>query len=573
MFIYNNTKHKTAMCGIWALFSVIKIQEFGKYYDAFMKIKARGPEYSSYDLVHPNVFIGFHRLAILDITAEGNQPFHYVREDGSCIYCMCNGEIYDYQKLKEEYNIKTKSHSDCEVIIPLYEKFGVEKTIKLLGSEFAFILVDISKDGKVKLIAGRDPIGVRPLFYAMDKDGSICLSSEMKGLSDIYDNVKVFPPGHYMEYENGNMTLTSYYSYDYKQITPVPPMEEIYAEIRRRFINCVRKRLVTDRPFGALLSGGLDSSLVCGVMIHLIETEFPHLKDREIEFFTIGLDTGSTDVPYAIEAVEFFRQKHPKIKHHIVEISKDVPLNAIPDTIKCIESFDITSNRASVLQWLLGKYIPANTTVKVILMGDGSDECNCSYRYELYAPTVDDAKADAIRLVNEMHRYDGKRADRCMAAHGLEVRLPFCDPEYIDYILSLPSYLVAPQNGIEKYTLRKAFSNLNIIPESIIRRTKDAMSDAVSGIEKSWYQIIQEHMETLVSDEEFNTQKDKFKHCPPFTKESYYYRKKFVEYFGDNEEKSKIIEHFWMPKWTKNDETLDPSARVLKIYSDKSEFI
>lgn len=547
------------MCGIWALLSklTIKSEDFGKLYAAFMKIKHRGPDYSSFDLVTSQALLGFHRLAIMDTTAEGNQPFRYVRPDGSCVYCICNGEIYDYKKIKQDYNIVTKSHSDCEVIIPLYEKFGSEnldKMMKLLGSEFAFIILDISKDKHVKVVVGRDPIGVRPLFYGLNED-SICFSSEMKGLSDIYDQVYVFPPGHYLVYENNKeLTFSKYYNYEYKQLDPVPPMEEIYEEIMRRFTRCVEKRLMTDQPFGALLSGGLDSSLVCGVIKYL-------KPDLKFPVFTITFKGGGTDLPYAKEVAKFL-----DLELHIIEIDESEALTAIDETIYCIESYDITSVRASVMNRLVCKRIRNDSSVRVLFSGELSDELLSGYLMFHNAPTPQDGRTEALKLVKDVHRFDGLRSDRCMGYNGLEARLPFADPELIDYVFSLPSELTAPQNGIEKALLRYAFKDLNILPHSVLMRIKCAFSDSVSQKERSWYQIIQECINTLITDEEFKINKDKFKHNTPFTKESYYYRKKFIEYFGDSEEKAKLIPYYWMPKWSP--ETNDPSARTLKIYKE-----
>lgn len=541
------------MCGIWTLISTgeIKGHNFGKYYSAFMKIKHRGPDYSSFDLITPQILLGFHRLSIMDLTADGNQPFHHVRDDGSCIYCICNGEIYDYEKIKKEYDITTKSHSDCEIIIPLYEKLG-NKMINLLGSEFAFILVDIKADGNVKILAGRDPIGVRPLFYGVDGD-SICFSSEIKGLTDIYDKVYVFPPGNFMTYENNRITLEQYYSYSYTQLSYVPSIEDIHAEIRRRTINCVRKRLMAERPFGALLSGGLDSSLVCGIIKFLNPTvKFP--------VFTITFKSGGTDLPYAKQVVEFL-----DLEHYIIEIDEEEALQTLDETINTIESYDITSIRASCIQLLIAKYIKLNTNIRVLLCGENSDELYAGYKYSHYAPDCNVLREDNINLVKDVHRYDGLRTDRTMSNHGLEVRLPFADPEIIDYVFGLPAELTAPKNGIEKALLRDSFSEMNILPHNVLYRNKEALSDGCSTTQKSWYRIIQDKIDTIVSDEEFETHKRDFIHNTPFTKESYYYRKKFVEFFGKSEEKAKLIPHFWMPKWTN---TTDPSARTLSVYKE-----
>lgn len=553
------------MCGIWALLSQTKINNFGKLYEAFMKIQPRGPDNSSFQLLNPFTLLGFHRLAIMDLTAEGNQPFHHVRQDGSCVYAVCNGEIYPHLELKKAYAIETKSHSDCEVIIPLYERVGVKKMCELLGSEFAFIIFDISKDGKVKMVAGRDPIGVRPMFYGVD-DSSICLASEMKGMSDVYDKCYVFPPGHFMVYDDGKMHMEAYYKYEYKELDPVPPIDEIYKEVRKRLTNAVRRRLMTDREMGFLVSGGLDSSLVAGIAIDLIEKEMPHLKDKEISMFTIGFKSGSTDVPYAIEVVDFLKKKHPNIKHHIITIDENEALDAIDETIYACGSLDITSTRASTMNRLVCKYISENTSVKCILSGELSDELLNGYLYSFFAPSARACREDAIRLVKDVHRFDGLRACRSAGHHGLELRLPFAEKEFVDYIFSLPPELTTPSDKqIEKALLRNSFAGQNILPDSVLFRKKAAMSDAVSKKERSWYQIIQEHIEKIVTDKEYNENKDKYSHCKPFTKESYYYRKKFVEYYGDSEEKAKTIPYFWMPKWVISN---DPSARTLSICNE-----
>jgi asparagine synthase (glutamine-hydrolysing) len=539
------------MCGIWSLVSKSEIKKVVQFYDAFMKIKHRGPEYSSFDLIGNNTILGFHRLAIVGLTADGNQPFHHVREDGSCVYCVCNGEIYMYKHIKELYNIQTKSDSDCEIIIPLYEKLGIDGMIKLLDSEFVFVLFDISKNGDIKMFAGRDPIGNRPLFYSSDNE-TLCISSEMKGLSNVYDNVKVFPPGHYMTYENGKMTLTEYYSYNYKQLNVVPSIETVKQEIRDRFINCVKKRLMTDRDFGALLSGGLDSSLVTAVTKMLLPT-------KSFPVYTIAFTTGSTDLPYAKEVAKYLN-----LEHHIIEIDPYEALKELDETIYAIESWDITTIRASTVQRIIAKYIQKNTNVRVLLVGENSDELFQGYKYFHNQPTIQEGHLDSVNRVKDVHMFDGLRTDRTMSYHGLEVRLPFADPELIDYVLSLPPELIKPQNGCEKTILRDAFEDLKILPPNVLRRSKEALSDGCSGLKKSWYQYIHEYIESIVSDKEFMSQKDKFKFSTPFTKESYYYRKKFVEYFGDSEEKAKTIPYFWMPNWST--ETRDPSARTLKVY-------
>jgi len=552
------------MCGIWAYLSKSKIIEFGHLYTAFMKLKHRGPDYSSFDLVNANVLIGFHRLAIMDLTAEGNQPFHFVRPDGSCVYAIANGEIYNDAALKHIYGIKTTSKSDCEVIIPLYEKFGPGALVKLLGSEFAFVIIDIDVRLNIKLIAGRDPIGVRPLFYAhgINDPDAIILSSEIKGLVGIGTDIQVFPPGAYMEHSNGKTVFTRYYDYPVCQVSQNYHIETVYNELRQHVINAVFRRLKTDREFGCLLSGGLDSSLVVGITKYL-------MPDVRFPVFTITFKSGGTDLPYAQLVA-----KHLGLDHHVIEIDEGDAIREIDDTIYAIESYDITTVRASVMQKLVAKYIAMNTNIKVLLVGENSDELFLGYLYEHLAPSVSAAHLDSLRLVQDVHRFDGLRADRSMSSSGLEVRLPFADVDLVNYVYKLDPAIVVPQDGIEKALLRDAFKSLNLIPNEVLYRRKEAFSDAVKGSinrvsqqNNSWYQVVQAYIDTIVTDEEYEMFRHSFDHLAPVSKESYYYRKKFVEFFGSDKSTAQVIPYFWMPKWT--GETNDPSARTLQIYQAK----
>lgn len=543
------------MCGIWALISQNSITDLDRLFKSFMKTKNRGPDFTNFQLIGESLILGFHRLAIMDTSPIGNQPFVDVDKTGKSTYVICNGEIYDHKNLIKKYDLKTLSTSDCEIILPLYKKIGVDNLVKLLGSEFAFIIVEIDSNGKMKLTAGRDPIGVRPLFFSFDGN-SLCLSSEAKGLTDIFDNVQVFKPGHYMIYEDNKLSFTEYYSYVYKQLTPTPSLDDIHAMIRLKFTNAVRRRLESDKEVGFLLSGGLDSSLVCSVAKSL-------LPSKRFPVFTISFP-GGTDLPYAKKVAEYL-----DLDHRIIELTPEDALKELDETIYAIESFDITTIRASTMQRLVAKYIQKHTDVKVLQCGELSDELAAGYLYSHFAPSIQALHDDNVRLVKDVHMFDGLRTDRTMAYHGLEVRLPFADHEFVDYYLSIDPSLRAPQQGLEKYLLRKSFDvncdslGKKYLPDVITNRVKQAFSDSVSSREESWYQLIQNHINTVVSDEEFQAQKDKYQHCTPFTKESYYYRKKFCEYFGDNH--SNLIPYFWMPKWI---ESNDPSARTLKICKD-----
>jgi asparagine synthase (glutamine-hydrolysing) len=314
---------------------------------------------------------------------------------------------------------------------------------------------------------------------------------------------------------------------------------------------------MTERPFGCLLSGGLDSSLVCAIAKKLR----PNLR---FPVFTIAFKSGSTDLPFAKEVAKYL-----DLEHHIIEIDEADALKEMKQTIYAIESYDITTVRASIMQYVVAKYIKEKTSVKVLLVGENSDETFCGYKYFLNAPTADDAKIEAIRLVKDVHRFDGLRTDRTMSAHGLEVRLPFADEEYVDKVFSLKPEDVAPVNKIEKYTLRKAFDGFGYLPDKVLWRSKEALSDGISTTKRSWSQIIKEYVDTLVSDEEFSKNKDMYKFNTPITKESYYYRRIFTEYFGNSPSVSELIPYFWLPKWSGN--VTDPSARVLSVYNEHDQ--
>ena len=282
------------------------------------------------------------------------------------------------------------------------------------------------------------------------------------------------------------------YKYDYKQLEIVPGIKDIYAKIRGLFINCVKKRLMSDRPFGCLLSGGLDSSLVVAVVKML-------MSETKFKVFTLSFTTGSTDLPYAKKVA-----KYCDLDHVIVEVNPLDALKEIDETIYATETYDITTIRASTVQRILAKYIQQNSKIKVLLVGENSDELFQGYKYFHNQPSLEDGRKESILKVRDVHRFDGLRTDRTMVYHGLEVRMPFSDPELIDYVFSLPPELIRPQNGYEKTLLRDSFKDLNILPKDVLYRSKEAFSDAVSTTEKSWYQYIQEYFETIITDGEFN---------------------------------------------------------------------
>jgi asparagine synthase (glutamine-hydrolysing) len=543
------------MCGIWAYIGKAGVI---KLVDAFRKISGRGPENLSFNMVQEDLYIGFHRLAINGLSGFGNQPFiketyfNYMdNKDLHTIYAVCNGEIYNYKQIVENHEFDLRGKSDCEVIPFLYIKYK-ENMIKYLDGEFAFIVMDVNNvTNEFKVVCGRDPLGVRPLFYGT-KDNSLCLGSELKSINDLCTSVNVFPPGHIMTYENNATSFIEYYSYDkLLNLSITLSKEGMYKQIREKFVSSVSKRLSSERPLGCLLSGGLDSSMVSAVTSRLV----PH----QLRTFTIGLE-GATDIKYA-EMVA----KHINSKHTTFIVTVEEALAAIREVIYQIESYDCTTVRASVWQYLLGKKIKEHTDIKVLLTGEGSDELTSGYMYFHNAPSVDEMHKENVRLLKDIHRFDGLRVDRAMACHGLEVRIPFLDPEFIELYLSLDSEMRMASRGMEKQLFRDAFREENLLPSKVLYRRKEAFSDGTSSNDKSWYEHIQEYIDKLVSDEEFEEMRTRYKFNGPDSKEKYYYRKVFELHFGGKAEG--VIPYYWLPKWSGN--ITEPSARVLDAYKKK----
>lgn len=513
--------------------------------ESFNKIKGRGPDNSYFSEIHNGTYLGFHRLAITDTDEKSNQPFTCDK-----YYFMCNGEIYNYKELIIEHDLKVNTTSDCEAVFLLYLKYGIDKTVELTKGEYAFIIVEIGD--KLKVTCARDQFGVRPLFYYIDYQ-TVIFSSEIKGMIDLIDKngvIKVFTPGTTSNVfvENDEIIFNSKHFYnpisflksDHKKLS----IENIHKNIRELFVSSVKKRLHSSRKIGCLLSGGLDSSIVSSVVSKFL----PY----KLETFTIGLENG-TDLKYAKQVSEHIGSKHTEI----IVTPKDA-LDAIDRTIYATESYDITTVRASVWQLLLAEYI-SKTDIKVLLVGEGSDELLQGYIYFKNRPNCAESFKDSLRLLKNIHLFDGLRADRCMSNNGLEIRVPFLDIDFTNYVLSLDPNLLNDTN-LEKKLFRDSFKDSGFLPENVLYRKKEAFSDGVSTLEKSWFQTIKEYIDEKVDDAEYHENKDKYR---THTKESYYYRKKFEEYFRGQ---SSLIPYYWMPSWSN---TNDPSARTLEIYKNE----
>lgn len=554
------------MCGIWGViqYDPITKDQIKSWQEQFNSIKSRGPDKTN--IMHfKNIVYGFHRLAIHDLTPLGDQPFIFFIENKKYLLEV-NGEIYNYKELINHYDLSKylKSDSDCEVIFHLFIKFGsIKKVCLALRGEFSFALTCIDGDKTTTYLA-RDPFGVRPLFYSISKGfGKFNFSSLLSGVTypDVIRGI-VFPPGYIFTVtrnplnEHLDILHTEYYSYNYTTLyTSNFENNLLYWNITEKFINAVKIRLDSDRPFGALLSGGLDSSLVCGVISKILGV-------KNLRTFSIGMQKG-TDLEYAQLVATSLGCNHTE-----VFFTPEQGLEAIDRVLDTTETWDITTIRASVGQMLLGEYISKNTDIKVILNGDGADEVEMGYLYFYLAPNPEEAQKESIKLVQEIHRFDGLRVDRCISTHGLEARLPFLDQDFVDLYMRIdPALKVPTEERMEKQLIRDAFNTLypGILPTEVLYRKKEAFSDGVSSKEKSWFEIIIEWINTKVTDEEFEmaTKTVIYNMCK--TKEAYYYRKRFNGRFNKcGYSSNDVIPHYWLPNWIQTNG--EPSARILQVY-------
>lgn len=484
--------------------------------------------------------LGFHRLAIMGLTSEGMQPFEL---NGS--YVVCNGEIYGFEKLKADLadSYTFKSDSDCEIILPLYEKYDTEM-FKMLDAEFAMIIFDGKKK---KYIAARDPIGIRPLYYGKDSEGSYIFASEPKNLIGLCKKIMPFPPGCY--FEDGKFT-------SYCDITEVKKVikddiDTVCKNIKEKLISGVEKRLVSDAKVGFLLSGGLDSSLVCSIAAK---------KSKEkIKTFAVGMSGDAIDLKYAKEVADYIGSDHTE-----VIMTKEEVIKSIDEVIKILGTFDITTIRASMGMYLICKWIHKNTNIRVLLTGEISDEL-FGYKYTDFAPNAEEFQKESVKRVKELHMYDVLRADRCISVNSLEARVPFGDLDFVKYVMAINPEMKMNKYNKGKYLLRHAFEG-DYLPHDILYREKAAFSDAVGH---SMVDYMKEYANSYYSDKEFEEKRKKYTHAAPFTKESLLYREIFEKYYPGQAE---MIKDFWMPnKSWEGCDVDDPSARVLSNYGDSGK--
>jgi asparagine synthase (glutamine-hydrolysing) len=520
------------MCGIVGIFDIRENREKLRSQALVMskKIRHRGPDWSGI-YCGGKTILAHERLAIVD-PQSGRQPLY--SPDGKVVLAV-NGEIYNHLEIRERqagrYAFKTKS--DCEVILSLYREKGVN-FLEDLNGIFAFALYDEENDA---YLIARDHIGIIPLYMGWDKSGVFYVASELKSLEGYCSKIESFPPGHYLYSKNRESsssfpTLTRWYSRDWMEYDKVknnPSVEENPSpvdELRNALEAAVKRQLMTDVPYGVLLSGGLDSSIVSAVAKkyagHRIESDgrqrawWPQLHS-----FAIGLE-GSPDLAAAQKVADFIGTVHHEVHFTIQE-----GLDAIRDVIYHIETYDVTTVRASTPMYLLARVI-RSMGIKMVLSGEGADEIFGGYLYFHKAPDAKSLHEETVRKLDKLHLYDCLRANKSLAAWGVEGRVPFLDKEFLDVAMRLnPGDKLSGLRGrMEKWILRKAFEDY--LPESVAWRQKEQFSD---GVGYSWIDTLREIASAKISDGEFAGAAERFPVNPPMNKEEYHYRSIFEELF------------------------------------------
>lgn len=558
------------MCGIFALLCSSDFEVDRATLEAYSSTgKKRGPEHSSFhkmsNAYNFDLYFGFHRLAINGLDEISHQPI--VQHPYSVI---CNGEIYNAPSIFKAQDILPKTNSDCEAILALYER-NERLCVNALDGVFAFVLYDEKNN---QIMVARDPYGVRPLYECIYDDDTIGFASDIQPLLMSEHSIKyirAFPPGSYAIYKPGlrnwvmkhqeryyfntsYLSLTSFgkdreFPIEYYMYTFV---EKLKLAIHKRVQNC-------ERDIACLLSGGLDSSIISAY----VSRYYKEKTGGVLQTYSIGLE-GSEDLRYAKQVAD-----HIGSLHTSVQVTNEDFIHSIPHVIQDIESYDTTTVRASVGNWNMGKYIACHSSAKVIFNGDGADELMGGYMYFHCCPTNKQFDEETRRLLAHIHRFDVLRSDKSISSHGLEPRTPFLDKELTRFYLSIPVQYrnhnsILGKKRCEKYFTRKAIEEYDpsLLPKEILWRQKEAFSDGVSSQQKSWYEVIQDHVQ------EHETEKDDesptYEINPPTTPEQRYYRREFRKHFPPCCDA--LIPYFWMPKFIEG--VTDASARSLSIYNE-----
>ncbi|MCH7535636.1 MAG: asparagine synthase B [Bacteroidetes bacterium] len=529
------------MCGILAIVGETDPQ-LAK--EISSRMKHRGPDERDLWVQDDGSILSHERLSIIDLTT-GKQPIRGT----DTAWVVHNGEIYNHEELRNgELSHKTfRTTCDSEVIVHLYEEYGYDFCNKLDGV-FAFAVMDGDR-----FIAGRDPIGVKPLYFGKNSDGVLFFASEMKVIADQCEEFQAFPPGHYFTKEDG---LVKYFNPTWEDHNACK--NELNLEtLRNALVKATENRLMTDVPLGVLLSGGLDSSLTSAIAKRAMDE-----IGAELHSFSVGLTPDAPDLTAAREVAEFIGTIH-----HEIYFTTEEGINILEKLIWHAETYDVTSIRASTPMYFLSKAI-SEMGIKVVLSGEGADEIFGGYLYFNNAPSYEEFQKETIRRVQRLSTADCLRADKSTMAHGIEVRVPFLDKNFLQVAMSLdPEHKQGNREKgiIEKKVIREAFDDKGnpFIPEHILWRQKEQFSD---GVGYNWIDELIAHAESQVTDDDFNSAADRFPHNTPMTKEGYYYRVIFEKHFPQESAVKTVLQ--WIPKWQDN---LDPSGRANNEHVETTE--
>ncbi|AWG26831.1 asparagine synthase B [Flavobacterium kingsejongi] len=520
------------MCGILAIIGKGKDEELVKLLSK--RMSHRGPDESDLVVTEKGHILSHERLSIIDLTT-GKQPI----QGSNRAYMIHNGEIYNHQDLRDNelQHHAFRTTSDSEVIVHLYEEYGYDFCNKLDGI-FAFVVVNGDD-----FIAGRDPLGVKPLYYGLDERGRIYFSSEMKAISDQCKTFSTFPPGHYYTAKTG---FVKYYKPQWEDAAKA--VEDLdLAVIRETLTTAVQKRLMSDVEIGVLLSGGLDSSLISAIAARLMKQE-----GKQLHSFSIGLNAEAPDTKAARNVAEFLGTEH-----HEIHFSVEEGIRILDKLIWHLETYDVTSVRASTPMYFLSQAI-TDLGIKVVLSGEGADEIFGGYLYFRNAPSDDEFQKETIERVQKLFTADLLRADKSTMAFGLEARVPFLDKAFLEAAIKIKSVEKQPKtyDGIEKYILRKAFDTPEApyLPEEVLWRQKEQFSD---GVGYNWIDELIAYCSIQITDYQLERAGERFPYNTPTTKEAYFYRDIFHKHFPQVSAAQTVRK--WIPKWQEN---TDPSGRA-----------
>ena len=509
------------MCGIVCAFDVKESTEVlrPQLLEMSKKVRHRGPDWSGI-YSDERAILAHERLAIVD-PASGKQPL--LSPDGKLILAA-NGEIYNHRELRKQFagSYDFKTESDCEVILALYQEKG-PSFIDEMNGIFGFAIYDTEKD---EYFVARDHMGIIPLYMGWDQNGTFYVASELKALEGTCTKIELFPPGHYLHSEDGE--LKQWYTRDWMEYDAVKDNETSIQEIREALEAAVHRQLMSDVPYGVLLSGGLDSSVTSAIAKKYAQkrVESDDTKDAwwpQLHSFSVGLE-GSPDLAAAQKVADYIGTVHHEIKFTIQE-----GLDAIKDVVYKLETYDITTIRASTPMYLMARVIKS-MGIKMVLSGEGADELFGGYLYFHKAPNDKEFHEETVRKLSKLHMYDCLRANKSLAAWGIEGRVPFLDKEFMDVAMRInPKDKMINGERMEKWVVRKAFEDM--LPESVAWRQKEQFSD---GVGYSWIDTLKEIVNTEVSDEQLKNANYRFPIQTPTSKEEYYYRSIFEEHFPSN---------------------------------------